>query len=339
MIKVKSVYYCNLDKVQKAAYDDIVSGLKAMKRTIPVKGIKDFTPIIETILYDYPELFYVDKRYQYQAGLREIQIKPKYIFDQVSVKKIQSQMDDIVNGFIAENINEHQSDYDKALVIHDFLKTNIQYDYDALNSFGRGTTGFEHSYTSYGALVKHKCVCAGFAAAMKLICDKIGLECHIVSGIGSSTLFSGAHAWNIVKINGYYHHVDVTWDNQFSDDLQIPNYCYFNLSDDSIAKDHTWERKNYPVCDDEPYNYFRVNQSLMDSQAQLEKYIYENMLSEEPLIMFKVKKDSILEREIAGCIDRLVNNASAKCKHTRMEQYSYQWMPEQLVYMLKIDYC
>lgn len=335
---MKSIYYHNLDKAHKAAYDDIVVGLTAMKRTISIKHVKDFNPIIETILYDYPELFYVDKKYQYQTGLREIQLKPKYLFDQVSVKKIQTQIDGIVNRFIAENINEHQSDYDKALVIHDFLKKNVQYDYDALNNFSNGTSHFEHSYTAYGALVNHKCVCAGFSSAMKLICDRIGLECYIVTGIGSSTVFNGTHAWNIVKINGYYHHIDVTWDNQFSDDSEIPNYCYFNLCDESISKDHTWERKNFPVCDDEPYNYFRVNQSLMDSKAQLEKYIYENMLSEEQIIMFKVKKESNLEREIAGCIDRLVNNASAKCKHSKMEQYSYQWMPEQLVYMLKIDY-
>ena len=50
----------------------------------------------------------------------------------------------------------------------------------------------------------------------------------------------------------------------------MPNYGYMNLSDDEIAKDHTWNRKHYPECPSSPYNYFRVNNALLDSKAQLE---------------------------------------------------------------------
>lgn len=335
---MSSFYYKSLGSAQKVTYDTVLNGLKAMQQSIPIKSSNGIAELVENMTYDYPELFYIDKKFNVTSGLRRTDLNPKYIYNKSQVAAFRRQLESVTNEITEELINEHQSEYDKALVLHDYLKKNIQYDYPALESMSRNGKGFEDSYTVVGALVKQKCVCAGFSLAMKMLCDKIGLECHIVSGIGNSSIYHGSHAWNLVRINGYYHHVDVTWDNQFSDDMNIPNYGYFGLDDETISKDHTWNRKIYPACPDSPYNYFKINQSLMDSQVQLQKYIYEHMLNEESLIMFKIQKGRPLEAEISGCLEKLIMSASSKCKHSRMEQYSIQWIPEQLVYMLNIEY-
>jgi len=335
---LESLYYKSLNANQKKIYDDLVDCIKAMKASVSINSTDNVSEMLENISYDFPEFFYMDKRYNISTSPRQTRFIPRYIYNKTQVHNYNRQLESISDDIIKNIINEHQSEYDRVLVIHDYLKKNIQYDYTALENFNKGSKGFEDSYSIIGALIKHKCVCAGFSLAMKKLCEKAGLECYIVTGVGNSSLFHGAHAWNIVRINGYCHHIDVTWDNQFTDDMDIPNYGYFCLDDDTISKDHTWNRKIYPACPEDPYNYFKINQSLVDSQVQLERYIYENMVNEEPLIMFKVKKGSKLETEIAGCLERLLNKASGRCKHVSMGQYSYQWMPEQLVYMVRIDY-
>lgn len=187
--------------------------------------------------------------------------------------------------------------------------------------------------------MKNKCVCEGFAKAFKFLCDKIGLECWVVSGKGSSSIGAGPHAWNIVRINGYYHHVDVTWDNQYSDSSAVSNYGYMNLSDDEIAKDHTWNRKHYPECPSSPYNYFRVNNALIDSKAQLESMLYNSFQMEEEFIMFRVVRGSILEREINGCLTDSIQRAANRCKHISVSTFRYGGVPEQLTFFVQPDYC
>lgn len=177
------------------------------------------------------------------------------------------QLDAAAQSIISEHINDHQSDYDKVRSLHDYLKSNLEYDTVAASSHRPNERNIAEAHNIIGALLKRKCVCEGFAKAFKFLCDKIDLECWVVSGKGSSSIGVGPHAWNIVKINGYYHHVDVTWDNQYSDSSSMPNYGYMNLSDDEIAKDHTWNKKHYPECPSSPYNYFRVNNALLDSNV------------------------------------------------------------------------
>ena len=337
MTKIVSYYYRKLDSTEKGTYDNIVWGIQNMKTTIDCSGVRDIGTVFEDIIFSHPEFYYVDQHYLISPGLTK-KLNLKYRYAKRQLNEINLQIETVMQEIISSSINQYQSDYDKVLVLHDYLKKNLQYDDDALNSFSRGNRGFENSFSILGAFLKRKCVCAGFSLAMKALCDKIGLECLVVSGTGSNSLFRGPHAWNIVRINGYYHHVDVTWDNQFTDDITVPNYGYMNLDDETIAKDHTWNKNNYPPCKDAPYNYFRINQSLIDSKAQLQKFLYENMLNEEEYIIFKVLKGSLLEKEIAGCLNDIMIQASNKCRHVSVNEFKYNWIPEQLVYMIQPAY-
>ena len=241
-------------------------------------------------------------------------------------------------ALINELINDHQSDYDKVRALHDYLKSNLEYDTVAASSRSMTDRNVADAHTIVGALLKHKCVCEGFAKAMKYLCDKISLECYVVCGKGNSPLAMGPHAWNIVRINGYYHHVDVTWDNQYSDSAEIPNYGYLNLSDDEIAKDHTWDRRFYPACPSSPYNFFRVNDALLDSKAQLESFLYNSFQNEEEFVMFRVVRGSMLEREINGCLPDCIQRASDRCKYIRASSFQYGCVPEQLTFFVRPNY-
>lgn len=167
----------------------------------------------------------------------------------------------------------------------------------------------------------------------------LGIGFNNSTSKGSSSIGAGPHAWNIVKINGYYHHVDVTWDNQYSDSSSMPNYGYMNLSDDEIAKDHTWNKKHYPECPSSPYNYFRVNNALLDSKAQLESMLYNSLQMEEEFITFRVVRGSILEREINGCLTDCIQKAANRCKYISVPTFRYGGVPEQLTFFVQPDYC
>ncbi len=266
------------------------------------------------------------------------EVLPVYLYSPAEAAQIRTQLEQAAHKLIAGLINDHQSDYDKVRSLHDYLKSNLEYDTVAANSRRPNERNIAEAHSIIGALLKHKCVCEGFAKALKFLCDKIGLECWVVCGKGSSPLAMGPHAWNIVKINGYYHHVDVTWDNQYSDSATIPNYGYLNLSDEEISKDHTWNRINYPECPSSPYNYFRVNNALLDSKAQLESLLYNSFEMEEEFIMFRVIRGSLLEREINGCLSDSIQRAMDRCRHVFVPTYQYGGVPEQLTFYVKPDY-
>ncbi|MCD8048545.1 MAG: hypothetical protein LUG52_02900 [Clostridia bacterium] len=334
---MQSVYYNNLG-VNRRTYDAALQCFQNRGKSFPVAGSLQATELVAEVLNDHPEIFYVGQEFKIMSSLMRRDILPCYLYSHAETVQLKSQLDLAAETIIGNSINDHQSDYDKVRSLHDYLKSNLEYDTAAASSRTPNERNIAQAHNIVGALLNNKCVCEGFAKAFKFLCDKIGLECWVVSGKGSSSIGAGPHAWNIVRINGYYHHVDVTWDNQFSDSSAMPNYGYMNLSDDEIAKDHTWNRKNYPVCSDSPYNYFRVNNALLDSKAQLESMLYNSIQMEEEIIMFRVVRGSILEREINGCLPDSVQRAANRCKHVALSTFRYGGVPEQLTFFIQAEY-
>lgn len=152
---------------------------------------------------------------------------------------------DIVNAVITPNMN----DYQKELALHDYIVNHAHY--DDINY--QNNTVPNESYTPYGILIKNTGVCAGYAHTMRLLLNKNGIECIVVSGKADG----GDHAWNIVKLDDKYYHLDVTWDDPVGKD-QL-RYYYFNLTDDMIAVNHAWDQNRYPRCNTTDYNYYHIN--------------------------------------------------------------------------------
>lgn len=132
-------------------------------------------------------------------------------------------------------------DAEKALAIHDYLILNAKYDYA---NYLNGTIPFT-SYTAYGILALGVGVCEGYAMAFSDLMTRLGIP---VVKLTSSAM---NHAWNMVKLDGKWYHVDVTWDDPVSpakngwinDDYDLEgrvDHRYFLLSDSAISKlDHS----------------------------------------------------------------------------------------------------
>lgn len=198
------------------------------------------------ILNDHVELFYVKTSYRYGAGTVVPFILPNYsTTDEQEIREIQSKMDAVANEAIAF-VSDDLEDYEKALVIHDWLAKYCEYDYENyLND-----TIPPKSHTAYGALIDKFAVCDGYAKAYAYIMQtKLGITCGVVSSDSMS------HAWNMIRIGNHYYHVDVTWDDPTWDCIGRADHTYFLLSDQTIkskTKPHTgW--KASVVAEDTSY--------------------------------------------------------------------------------------
>lgn len=131
-------------------------------------------------------------------------------------------------------IGDEMTPLQKEKAIHDYLVTHTKYDSE---NYEEGTVPDE-SYTPYGVLVKGTGVCSGYARAAALLLYKAGIECMLQDGYTNTI---GAHEWNKVKIDGVWYHLDVTFDDPVPDGGEEISYEYFNISDEQIRKDHSWE--------------------------------------------------------------------------------------------------
>ncbi len=185
----------------------------------------------------------------------------------------------------ARRITAGMSDYDKEKVLHDYIVNNTAFDY---KNYLRSTIPYA-SYDAYGCLVKGTAVCEGYTEAMKLLCDLSGIECIVVTGKASNNGVYDDHAWNIVRIDGEYCHVDLTSDDPVTDDgTNVLTYCYFNLTDNEMARSGAWNRKEYPICSSASNGYYYRSNKLANNRSDFDKAVLAALRKRSSIIEIKV---------------------------------------------------
>lgn len=114
-----------------------------------------------------------------------------------------------------------------------FLKNMNSY---LINNFIRSTSSLEN--TSYDAIVKQKGNRMAMVRAVKVILDARGIESIIVKGKYDDM------AWNIVKIDNDYRHLDV-----FSNFVYHNEEHCFLLKTDELPNMYEYDQSAYPKCD------------------------------------------------------------------------------------------
>ena len=187
---------------------------------------------------------------------------------------------------VANIIGPSMSDFDKEKALHDYIVNNTRYDYqNYLND-----TIPDESFEEYGCLVLGVAVCEGYAEAMKLLCDLSGLECILVMGKTINNYTDEGHAWNIVKIDGEYYHVDVTNNDPVTpDNSNILTYQYFNLSDSEMALYNSWNRADYPICTGTKNNYYNKYGMVASDRKDFDRVVLKALDQRSPVIEVKVK--------------------------------------------------
>lgn len=248
----------------------------------------------------------------------------KVIYDENSIttakkqKKIQSKVPKIIEQIILEDM----TDLEKELAINQYLCDTIEYDEAALanaeeNDFMRVDDEFKDSFTAYGALINGECVCAGYAAAFKLLAEAAELDAIVVTGFLEGSL---THAWNKVKIDGEWEIVDVTNnDNEFLVNalLNLPNHAgdIVLVEDKDFALDKKIDKYS---ADHEENEYYRICNKYFDYDEIAQELVAELEVNSKAVLRTDYTLDDEIFYEI---VDRIYASMDEDT-----ELYGYYWM-------------
>ena len=130
-------------------------------------------------------------------------------------------------------IKEGMTDEQKVMAIHDYIISNYSY---AVNG------SLEH-YSRAGVLLKEgQGQCQAYSELFVCLCLLSGVQAEVVTGHSSFGYGEVGHAWNIVKLDSCWYHVDVTWDDPIPDVQGMVRYDYFLKGDYSLQQSHEWSK-------------------------------------------------------------------------------------------------
>ena len=120
-------------------------------------------------------------------------------------------------------VSGNNSAYDKYALLYAFLMERHEYQFDT-------------SITpAYSLLVHGVGDSRAFATVYAAMCRRAGLECRTVSGTGNGeSLF-----WNIIRVDGKYHHLDL---------LACNRNGVFSIHGDDEMIGYVWDYSAYPEC-------------------------------------------------------------------------------------------
>lgn len=184
-----------------------------------------------------------------------------YYGDDANLSVYQKRVNDLnaeIDALVAKV--KGMDEFEKALYIHDYIVLNSEYDLELLdymekNNFRLPGELRSEKYTEYSILVNGTGVCGSYALAYRAVLNAAGMECLYLSSAQMN------HAWNMVKIDGYWYHVDCCWDDPVPDQYGRARRTYFLRTDEEIMElnHYSWTPGQYKASSDKysemPRNY------------------------------------------------------------------------------------
>ena len=164
----------------------------------------------------------------------EVNIEITKLYNEDEINSVKKRMEEIEN----EVYSEEMSDEDKILVIHDYIINHTKY--DELRKDGNSPY---KSNIAYGSLIEGYAVCGGYADAMALFLDSLGIPNFKIS--------SDSHVWNAIYINNKWLHLDLTWDDPvtLNSDVQTLTHKFYLIDtktlEDYHISDHEFDKTIY----------------------------------------------------------------------------------------------
>ncbi|WP_411169821.1 transglutaminase domain-containing protein [Clostridium sp. MB05] len=249
-------------EIKKLIKDRVYKSLVNIESTIDISDLctniyyddaQDIFSAYFDAIYENPNIFYAPNKvgmsYAYDRNTKKLikcNLNVSYQYSNSEILEMTNAFNNKVNYILEEYLSNTNDKLALEYIINDYLLDNTTYDYD---NYLKDTIP-DISHTAYGALINGVAVCDGYAKAVKVLANILGIE----SGIVTSSEMN--HAWNYININGKYYNLDVT----FNDPVPESNeriYTYFNKSNDEMSTSHTWNKSQYPECSDESFKFLR----------------------------------------------------------------------------------
>lgn len=132
------------------------------------------------------------------------------------------------------NLSSSATESEKLRHVHDYVVNNVDYNkviFNDDNSLTEAEEAIYYTQSAYSALCTDLTVCAGYAEAVQLLCNGLGVDAFSVTSVD--------HMWNKVRVNDSWYNVDPTWaDNGQTEGVNNPVYYgYYGRSDRHYEED------------------------------------------------------------------------------------------------------
>lgn len=260
--------YSLLNDAEKELYNDILDAVMNFAEEITVAqeniDVETVHKAVRYIHSDHPEIFWFNfgdtVYFNKETNIVE-KISFKYSLTPAERDARQEKIDAETSRFLSE-INDSMNDYEVALKVYENIIKLVDYDTIGLEKQEKKKLTPETPddlRSIYGVFVEKKAVCAGYSKAMQYLMQLCGIECLYVT--------SQTHAWNIIKLEGDYYHLDVTWGDgsntkkEKSHPEHIDYGCFCITTQDVLKlKEHTpSDELPLPECTATGCNYFVRN--------------------------------------------------------------------------------
>lgn len=234
-----------LTREEQVIYDDMKEGFLQFRTSISPRtkylSNKMLSETYAAFLQDHPEIFWknsyrVASRYFDSEQVNTSKkITLEYLYSKEGAISLNETMKQKYEPIIQE-AQKQEEDLEKIRYVHNALIELAHYQ--------KYTAEEINEYQSIVSLFRDgNTVCAGYSYAFKMIMDRLGIECIIARDISHEDT-SKNHSWNLVRYNGIWYNVDVTWDGDQEKNEKDP-YQYFMQSHKRFYKTHK-KLKNLP---------------------------------------------------------------------------------------------
>lgn len=303
-------YYRQMNRQQQSVYHAMLEGFTSLASSFPVLrlSMRELSEIFFRLRLDNPWIFYVTSfSCRYAEGAESMQLTPVYMFEKKKIKEHQKAL----QGRVARLVRPAQAmrtDLEKELYIHEFICNHVTY--DKLKK--------SYSHEIIGSLQQGIGVCEGIAKTVKLLCDEMGIPCIIaICDADPDHGVKYRHAWNVIKIQGQWYHLDATFDNSLGRYGQ-KRFDYFNLDDKKIFRDHRPVMYPIPACTDGNHFYYKENRLSLTKMEDVGKRLRTVLRKKQEYFVFHWRGGYLTREVLLEIAAEAAKTAQEKEKYIRM---------------------
>lgn len=301
--------YETLTSEEKLVYNQMAECLFELKNeiTISTRNESVADQAFQCLMSDHPEIFWTSAyeltSYKVSGMDTDYVFKPIYIMSSTEVEEYQSIIDEEVKKCFQE-MPSTDDEYAVAKYVFEYIILHTDYNKNA-----------QHNQNICSVFGEQESVCMGYSKAYQYLLQEQGIQSVIVAGESDDE----AHAWNLVRLNGEYYYVDVTWgDPQFSaieeQDTGYIDYSFLGMDTEDLLKTHSIDNVFVvPECTARNCNYYVKEGLYLDKfdedeicrmiEQQLSNYSFVSIRCHSEEIYWELYEYLIKESNICDFIE------------------------------------
>ncbi len=236
--------YSTLTDTQKKVYAALYKTVEKHAEYVDVSQYNcsenDLLKAFYAMDYENPQFFWLASGCSWTYSSKILKVYPKYARTKTEMNTIKPKLEAAAQKIIDEAL-EIDDLFERVVYLHDAITHNTDYT----------SSGGEYKRDADGPLLNGKALCEGYSKAFAYLCQSVGIECICVEGSSE-----GDHMWNMVKLEGKWYHVDVTFDDPVGYGAE-PRYDYFCVTSKKILQTHKLDNPfTVPAATATKYNYY-----------------------------------------------------------------------------------